>query len=51
MIDEKLEMIDLFSNEELLRSIYGIGEKSVESITVFFTNKTNLNVLEQLKNY
>ena len=49
---EQLTSKDFFSqvtNEEFLRSIYGIGEKTVESITSFFTNKHNLNILQQLE--
>jgi len=39
------------TNEEFLSSIYGIGEKTVESITKFFHAKHNLKLLEQLKHY
>lgn len=49
---EQLTSKDLFSqvtNEEFLRSIYWIGEKTVESITSFFQNKHNLKILEQLE--
>lgn len=49
---EQLTSKDFFSqvtNEEFLRSIYGIGEKTVESITSFFTDKHNLDILEQLE--
>jgi len=45
------EMINLLTNEEFLRWIYWIGEKSVETITAFFSDTKNLDVLEQLKNY
>lgn len=51
MIDEKWEMRNLLTNEEFLRWIYGIWEKSVETITAFFSDKKNLNILEQLKKY
>ena len=51
MINDKWEMIDLLSNEEFLRWIYWIWEKSVETITTFFSDKKNLDILEQLKNY
>ena len=51
MIDEKWEMKNLLTNEEFLRWIYWIGEKSVETITAFFSDKKNLNILEQLKKY
>ena len=49
---EQLTNKDFFpqvTNEEFLRSIYGIGEKTVESITGFFQNKHNLKLLEQLE--
>lgn len=49
---EQLTSKDFFSqvtNEEFLRSIYGIGEKTVESITSFFTSKHNLKILDQLQ--
>ncbi len=39
------------TDTEWLWDIYGIGEKSVETITAFFSDKKNLDVLEQLKNY
>ena len=43
--------IQTLTNEEFLRSIYWIGEKTVESMTRFFTAKHNLKLLEQLKDY
>jgi NAD-dependent DNA ligase len=39
------------TDAERLRSIYGIGDKTVGSITKFFTTKHNLKLLEQLKVY
>ncbi len=51
MINDKWEMIDLLTNQEFLWSVYGIGEKTVESMTKFFTTKHNLKLLEQLKRY
>ena len=53
-ISEQIESQDFISqltNEEFLRSIYGIGEKTVESMTKFFTAKHNLQLIEQLKHY
>lgn len=43
--------IEELTNEEFLSSIYGIGEKIVESMNTFFHNKHNLTVFEQLKAY
>lgn len=51
MIDDKWEMIDVLINKEFLRWIYWIGEKSVETISTFFSNTRNLTTLQQLKNY
>lgn len=51
MIHEKWEMIDVLTNEEFLRWIYWIWEKSIETITAFFKDKKNLDIFEQLKNY
>ncbi|HMS91553.1 MAG TPA: helix-hairpin-helix domain-containing protein, partial [Candidatus Absconditabacterales bacterium] len=51
MINDTLKMIDLVTNQELLRSIYGIGEKSVESISTFFQDKDNIKLLKQLEAY
>ncbi len=53
-ISEQLQSQDFMSeltNEEFLRSIYWIGEKTVENLTKFFTAKDNLDLLEQLKGY
>ncbi len=50
MNDEWWMMNDM-TNSEWLRSIYGIGEKSVQSITKFFHSKHNLKLLEQLREY
>lgn len=50
-IQNEGEMIKLLTNEDFLRSIYGIGEKTVESITKFFSTKHNLKILDELKNY
>lgn len=44
-------MIDILTNEEFLRSIYGIGEKTVQSITKFFSDKHNLKLLDELETY
>jgi DNA ligase (NAD+) len=49
---EQLTSKDFFeqvTNEEFLRSIYWIGEKTVESITSFFHDAHNLKLLEQLE--
>ncbi len=43
------DIINRLTNEEFLRSIYWIGEKTVKSITEFFNNKHNLKLLEQLE--
>ena len=43
--------IKTLTDEEFLRSIYWIGEKTVENMTNFFHNKHNLKLLEQLKDY
>lgn len=51
MINDTLEMIDLVTNQELLKSIYWIGEKSVESISTFFQDKDNIKLLKQLEAY
>ena len=51
MIDDKWEMINLLTNKEFLESTYWIGEKTVESITKFFSTKHNLKVLDELKAY
>jgi len=45
------EMMQELTNKEFLVAIYGIGEKSVESITTFFQNKYNIKLLEQLTEY
>ena len=50
-MQNKWEMINLLTDEEFLRWIYWIGEKSIETITTFFSDKKNLAILEQLKNY
>jgi len=39
------------TDAEWLENIYGIGEKTVKSITFFFTAKHNLKLLEQLRDY
>jgi len=44
-------IIEEISNQEFLSSVYGIGEKTVESITNFFQNKHNIKLLEQLEAY
>ena len=45
------ENIKTITNEEFLRSIYGIGEKTVENIKEFFHDKNNLEIINQLKAY
>jgi DNA ligase (NAD+) len=45
------DFIKQITDHEFLDSIYGIGEKTVESITTFFHAKHNLKLLEQLKEY
>lgn len=50
-IQNEWEMVDVLTNKEFLESIYWIGEKTVESITKFFSTKHNLRVLEQLEDY
>ncbi|MFA7298316.1 MAG: NAD-dependent DNA ligase LigA [Candidatus Absconditabacterales bacterium] len=44
-------IISQLTNQEFLRSIYGIGEKSVETITQFFSNKEKLQLFHQLQSY
>ena len=44
-------MMNNLTDAEWLWNIYGIGEKSVETITTFFSDQKNLHLLEQLKNY
>ena len=39
------------TNKDFLESIYGIGEKTVESITTFFTAKHTTKLLDELKAY
>lgn len=51
MINEKWEMINLLTNEEFLRWIYGLWEKTVENIAKFFHTKHNLKLLDELKEY
>jgi len=41
----------MFTNKEFLGWIYWIWEKSVETITAFFSNKGNIQLLEQLQHY
>jgi NAD-dependent DNA ligase len=48
---ESQDFINQLTNEEFLRSIYGIGEKTVESMTTFFTTQDNLQLIEQLQQY
>lgn len=43
------DTIKKMTDKEFLRSIYGIGEKTVESITKFFHDKHNLKILDQLE--
>jgi DNA ligase (NAD+) len=44
-------IINSLTNTEWLWSIYGIGEKSIDTISTFFSNPAKLQLLEQLKNY
>lgn len=50
-IQNEWAMINLLTDENFLRWIYWIGEKSVNTISTFFSNKKNLQLLEQLKAY
>ncbi len=50
-IDHLSWVLNLLSDAEWLRNIYGIGEKTVESTTSFFHNIHNLQLLQQLKDY
>ena len=50
-IQNEWKITDILTNKEFLSSIYGIGEKSVETIATFFSDQKNLHLLEQLKNY
>lgn len=45
------DFIQQLTNAEFMRSIYGIGEKTVESTTKFFHDKHNLYLLQQLRDY
>ncbi|MCX6824627.1 MAG: NAD-dependent DNA ligase LigA [candidate division SR1 bacterium] len=45
------DFIEELTNEEFLSSIYGIGEKSVETIKNFFHAKHNLELLHKLESY
>lgn len=38
-------------NEEFLLSIYGIGEKTIENMNIFFHTQDNLNCIKQLQDY
>ena len=42
-------MMNNVTDTEWLRSIYGIGEKTVENIRTYFENKDNITILQQLK--
>ena len=50
-INDEWWIMNNLTDAEWLWSIYGIGEKSVETITTFFSDTKNLQILEQLKNY
>lgn len=53
-ISEQLHHEDIIkdlTDKEFLSNIYGIGEKTVESITKFFSTKHNLKLLDELKDY
>lgn len=39
----------IMTNEEFLHGVYGIGEKSVESIKDFFTDKERKRLLQRLE--
>jgi len=45
------DFIQQLTNAEFMISIYGIGEKTVESTTTFFHDKHNLHLLQQLRDY
>ena len=44
-------IINNLTDTEWLWSIYGIGEKSIDTISTFFTNPKNLQLLKQLENH
>ncbi len=50
-MNDKQWMMDNLTDPERLSNIYWIGEKTVESITKFFSAKHNLKVLDELKDY
>ncbi len=53
-ISEQLHHKDFIkdlTNEEFLSNIYGIGEKTVQSVTSFFTAKHTIKLLDELKAY
>jgi NAD-dependent DNA ligase len=37
------------TNIEWLKSIYGIGEKTIENVRTYFEDKDNMAILEQLE--
>jgi NAD-dependent DNA ligase len=37
------------TNTEWLKSIYGIGEKTIENVRTYFEDKDNMAILEQLE--
>jgi len=37
------------TNIEWLKSIYGIGEKTIENVRTYFENKDNMAILQQLE--
>ena len=43
------DIIEYLTNVDFLASIYGIGEKTVQTITHFFQEKNNIKMLEALK--
>lgn len=50
-MDNEWWMMNNLTNPERLSNIYWIWEKTVESITKFFSTKHNLNMLDELKAY
>ena len=44
-------IINNLTDTEWLWNIYGIGEKSIDTISTFFTNPKNLQLLKQLENH
>lgn len=45
------DILKQLTDQEFLSSIYGIGEKTVESMIDFFQSKHNLRLIRLLENY